>query len=368
MKFPFIRPTMPLPTEWTKYLESAYAQNRYSNFGPVHNEFQRRLTNSLCPAGREAVLTSSGTAAITAALLAMDIRGKVLIPSFTFPATLQALRQAGCEPIFCDVSESTWECGVEQVGPLLESFDVGAVIAVRAFGLCRDLSPLQKLCASRNVTLIVDSAAALGGELATGDRVGAQGTVEAFSLHATKVLGIGEGGVLMADQSWLPRIRKVLNFGLGSERIGRGFNGKMSEFVSAVGLAVLGHFQEFVTRRRAIAQRYFDLLTRYPLLRAPQDPGSPPWQAFPIRLPDHVDVAELVSRASEAGLELRRYYRPALHNALEEQSENSWSCPVAERLSETTVCWPIYSDARSEEIEEIVGISASVLDHFCVGA
>jgi dTDP-4-amino-4,6-dideoxygalactose transaminase len=353
---------MPLPTEWTRYLDSAYAQNRYSNFGPVHDEFQRRLTDSLCPAGRQAVLTSSGTAAITAALLTLDIRGRVLIPSFTFPATLQAVRQAGCQAIFCDVSESTWECGVEQVEPVLESSEVGAVIAVRPFGLCRDLARLEELCISRNIPLIVDSAAALGGELPTGERVGAQGTFEAFSLHATKVLGVGEGGVLMADQRWLPRIREVLNFGLGSERIGRGFNGKMNEFNSAVGLAVLDKFQEFVKRRRAAAAGYFDLLNRYPRLGGARGPGSPPWQAFPIRMPEDVDVADFVARAFDAGLELRRYYRPALHNALKDQAEHSLSYPVAARLADTIICWPIYSDASSEEIDEIVRISTRIFD------
>jgi dTDP-4-amino-4,6-dideoxygalactose transaminase len=348
--FPFIRPTMPEPREWQHYLAPAYQHRRFTNFGPVHDMLERRITEQLCPPGRVAVLTSSGTAALTAALIAWDVRGKVLLPSFTFPATLQAVLQAQCEPVFCDVSPQTWEAGLEEVLPCLGR-GVQAVIGVRSFGLCRDFSSLARACSRYSIPLVLDSAAALGGTLAGGQRVGGQGAIEVFSLHATKVFGIGEGGVLFTAADQADRVKQTINFGIRGDTIASGFNGKLSEFAAAVGLAVLDRFDDFLSVRRARSARYYEFFRDFPGCACASDPGDPPWQTFPVRLPEAIDAGDFVTRTREAGLELRRYYRPALNDD-----------PVAKQLANSMVCWPVYSDMSSEEQESILTITRGLLD------
>ena len=119
---------------------------------------------------------------------------------------------------------------VAAVLPLLPCAPV-AVLGVRPFGLCRDQAALEHWCQECNVPLIIDAAAALGGVLPDGRPVGGQGAMETFSLHATKVFAIGEGGAIAYMPQWQTPLREVLNFGMHNGTPTRmGINGKLSEF------------------------------------------------------------------------------------------------------------------------------------------
>ena len=83
------------------------------------------------------------------------------------------------------------------------------------------------------------------------------------------------------------------------------------------------------------------------------DTGDPPWQTFPVRLPETIDAGDFVRTAREAGLELRRYYRPALNDD-----------PVAKQLANRMVCWPVYSDMSAEEQESILAITRRLIEQF----
>jgi dTDP-4-amino-4,6-dideoxygalactose transaminase len=192
---PFIRPTIPPPDAWLPYLQEAYQQRRFANFGPLATRLEHALTDKYGNGQREAVLVASGTAGLTAALLALNVRGKVVMPAFTFPATAHAALCAGCQPLLCDVSPQTWELDPGALSRLLQRETVGAVIHVRAFGFCRDLNEIEDVVRPFGVPLLVDAAAALGGQTAQGAYVGCQGDLEVFSLHATKVFEIGRAHV-----------------------------------------------------------------------------------------------------------------------------------------------------------------------------
>src|SRR5262249_14034613 len=176
--------------------------------GPLATRLEREL-EALAGCGREAVAVASGTAGLVAALLALGVRGRVVLPSFTFPATPHAVRPARFPPLFLDVSRGTWELDADAVAAAIAD-GAAAVLHVRAFGLCRDLDPLDRLCRDACVPLVVDSAAALGGRDERARAVGAAGAAEVFSLHATKSLGIGEGGVVFAQPGLAARIRRTM--------------------------------------------------------------------------------------------------------------------------------------------------------------
>lgn len=113
-RFPFQRPELPAPHQWAPLLDTAYAAHRFSNHGPLALELEQRLAERV---GRNVVLAANGTAAITAALLVLERKGAVILPSFTFPATLGAVLQAGLQPVLADVNPLTWELDV----PTIES-------------------------------------------------------------------------------------------------------------------------------------------------------------------------------------------------------------------------------------------------------
>lgn len=359
-RFPFIRPCMPTTTAWTPYLECSYAAKRYSNFGPANELLEARLEQFVGSSGRRAILTASATDGLAAVLMGLEIRGEVAVPSFTFAATVQSVLMAGCTPLLCDVDAESWELSPTTLTAALTR-GVKAVVHVRPFGLCRDLTPLAQICRVAGIPLIVDSAAALGGRIPGGQRVGGQGTAEVFSLHATKPLGIGEGGLILCSEEDHDRILQSLNFALTAERFRRGLNGKMSEFAAAVGLAVLDVAEETLCRRKAVADRYFDFFRSAPGIAGAASPGAAPWPCFPVLLPGSSRVDIVVKMARSHGLELRCYYRPPMHKIVPAELAFLLPAPNSERLSNGMVCFPVYSDASAEEQAEILMIAQEIL-------
>jgi len=356
--YPFIRPTIPAPDAWLDLLAPAYAERRYSNFGPVATRLERELEQRYAPAQRSVVLVSSATAGLTAALLALEVKGAVAMPSFTFPATASAVALAGCEPLFLDVSPHTWELDLAQLEQALQRQRVGAILHVRTLGLCHSLEELERLARAVGVPLIVDSAASLGGREECGAWVGGSGDAEIFSMHATKVFGVGEGGAVFVREPLVERVRATINFGLSDgvpETLG--FNGKLSEVHAAIGLAVLERIDGFLARRAEIADRYRAELTAAEGLEHAPNAGSPPWQTYPVALPG--DAGSVVRRLVAAGVGVRRYYAPALHRTPPYAADAD--LPTTDDLAARMICLPVYSDMSDSELDEIIAITNGVL-------
>ena len=121
-KLPFIRPCLPFPDEWLRFLRESYRTRYFSNGGPCVRQFEAELTERYGQ-GREAIVTASATAGLTAALLAAPIyrRGSVILPAFTFPATANAILAAGHSLRFCDVSPETWELDPDALADTIEA-------------------------------------------------------------------------------------------------------------------------------------------------------------------------------------------------------------------------------------------------------
>jgi len=288
--------------------------------------------------GREAILTASATAGLTAVLMAHGLHGPVILPAFTFPATAQAVLAAGCFPVLCDVHPDTWELDPADLARIVRNRGLPpvAIVHVRAFGLDRDLDAIVHVADPRSIPLIVDAAAALGSTRPADPRI----TAEVFSLHATKPFGIGEGGLILTDRRLAERIRQTINFGMKDHvPVGSGMNGKMSEFQAAVGLAQHRRIDAHLARRRAIAHRYQDAG-----IPAPPGQYDAPWQTYPV-LADDPEAA--IRRLAAAGIETRRYYRPALH--LSPRFHDDDPMPVSEYLAEHMICLPVYSDMTDRE-------------------
>jgi dTDP-4-amino-4,6-dideoxygalactose transaminase len=356
--YPFIRPTTPAPEAWLELLAPAYAERRYSNFGPVATRLERELERRYASPGRNVVLVASATAGLAAALLALEVRGAVAMPSFTFPATASAVALASCEPLFLDVSPHTWELDLAQLEHALQHRRVGAILHVRTLGLCHPLDELERLARAAEVPLIVDAAASLGGRDERGAWVGGSGDAEVFSMHAAKVFGVGEGGAVFVREPLAVRVRATINFGLrdGAPAM-LGFNGKLSEVHAAIGLAVLERIDGFLARRAAIAERYRAELTAAAGLEHAPSAGRPPWQAYPIALPG--DAASAVRRLVAGGVGVRRYYAPALHRTPPYAADVH--LPTTDDLSARMICLPVYSDMTDAELEEIIEIANGVL-------
>ena len=191
------------------------------------------------------------------------------MPSFTFPASVQAARWAGLRPRFVDIDPRHWHIDPDSLARALASAgdEAAIVLACSAFGTPPDEALRRAwldLCAHHGVPCLVDSAAGFGAVSDDGMPIGAQGDAEVVSFHATKPFAVGEGGAVFSrHQHVLDRVARILNFGLDERRHvvePMALNGKLSEMHAATALAVLDDFDDVLRRRRAAAEQYERLL------------------------------------------------------------------------------------------------------------
>src|SRR4051812_35388321 len=166
--------------------------------------------------GEVCISASSATAGLSAALLACGREGPVLLPAFTFPASLGAVRAAGREALVMDVSPETWAIDAADLARVLRLERVGAVMLVSPFGLRQDFSEQIAVCRHYEAAVVIDSAAGLGAERT--ERPAQPDVWEVYSMHATKPFGVGEGGVVFAHPQTAEAVRAGLNFSLQAPR------------------------------------------------------------------------------------------------------------------------------------------------------
>lgn len=357
----YIKPVIPSPEEWLPYLQESYASGYYANFGPAVQRFEQALQKRYAR-GRAVVTAPNATNGLVTALQALDIKGKVLTPAYTFPATAQAILMAGCIPKFCDVAEDTWESDPACVARALEDPQVSAILHVRAYGFGHDLTWLEELAASRKLPLIIDAAAAIGGEHSERGRVGQQGDMEVFSFHATKVFGIGEGAATLSAPRHEQALREASNFGIRyPDVVARGQNSKMSDFQAAIGLALLQHISSFVRRRREVAELYQQALQGHPALARLQPPALSPWQSYPLQLKPGRDAARMMQRALELGVEMKRGYFQPLNRTRYFAGFADAELPVTDALAPSVVCLPVHSDMDDDSAQQVIAATTQAL-------
>lgn len=244
--------------DWDKaeaVFREIFRRRYFTNHGPLVRELDKRLAAYL-EVGH-AVCVTNGTVALMVALKALDLRGEVIVPAFTFPATVQSLTWAGLTPVFCDVDPATHNITADLAGPLVTDRTT-AILGVHVWGRACDPDGLEALCAKRGLALLYDAAHGIDCTY-RGRRIGGFGKVETFSFHATKVFSAAEGGCLTTnDDALADRIRAVRNFHLteGKANVSLRINGKMTEAQAAMGLLALDDLPRNVAHNSSIWNVY----------------------------------------------------------------------------------------------------------------
>ncbi len=269
-KIPLRRSRLPPADELLPYLRRIDAAQWYTNFGALVREFESRLARHFGVAAEEVVTVANGTLGLVGALQAQGVTpGKLcLIPSYTFAATPAAAIAAGLNPYFVDVSRETWALELDTAEAAMRQLggQVAAVMPVSPFGAPIDAAAWDDFSARHGVNVVVDAAGAV--DTLKPGRVPAM-----VSLHATKVLGVGEGGLVVArDPELITRIRRCSNFGFEAWHTGKGAleaggNFKMSEYTAAVGHAVLDAWPKTRETVISLAKTYRDALNSIPGIR-----------------------------------------------------------------------------------------------------
>jgi dTDP-4-amino-4,6-dideoxygalactose transaminase len=260
---PVLRPQLPTAERIAPYLRRIDASRIYTNHGPLACELERRLADHLAlPAGSVA-LASSGTAALMGAIIAAAGRATperplAMMPACTFVATAVAAEQCGYQPYLADIDAETWMLDASRLTDHPALAKLGVVIPVAPFGRPVPQLPWQRFRDQTGIPVVIDGAASFGaGRYAPEHIFGAVPVT--LSLHATKGFGTGEGGaVVWNDPDMVNQVTRALNFGFFGTRDSRSAstNGKMSEYLAAVGHAALDDWTNTRQAFLRVATRY----------------------------------------------------------------------------------------------------------------
>ncbi|MEB3172409.1 MAG: DegT/DnrJ/EryC1/StrS family aminotransferase [Cyanobacteriota bacterium] len=331
--------------EFAQLARGAFGRRWLTNRGPLVQQLEAALQEQLGVA--HVIACANGTVALELAARAAELRGEVILPSFTFVATAHALQWQGLRPVFADVDPDTYNLDPAAVEALITPA-TSAIVGVHLYGRPCAIAPLQELADRHGLALLFDAAHAFGCA-ADGRAIGSHGLCEVFSFHATKVFNTGEGGAIATNDGALAeRVRLLQNFGFAAEDrvVALGLNGKMSELNAALGLANLRHLPRFVATNRRHHGTYRQELDGVEGLRV-IDFGAQSASNYHYVIvevdADHFGCQRdaLRDHLTAHGVLARRYFTPGCHR----QPPYSGSAaadhlPQTERLSERLLALP----------------------------
>jgi pyridoxal phosphate-dependent aminotransferase EpsN len=267
------------------FVLAAIDSNWVAPIGPDLDAFEADL--AYWSGRRHAVGLSSGTAALHLCLHALGVgRGdRVLVSSFTFAATANAVVYTGADPVFIDSEAESWNISPELLERVLrEGRQTGrmpkALIAVDLYGQCANYAEIERLCDEYGVVLIEDAAESLGG-WAFGRRAGSFGRVSVFSFNGNKIITTSGGGAVVTDDEKLAgRIRHLSTQAREPaahyEHTELGFNYRLSNILAAFGRGQLSNLDDRIGRRKATRERYENAFADCPLTFMPVPEWSRP--------------------------------------------------------------------------------------------
>jgi dTDP-4-amino-4,6-dideoxygalactose transaminase len=306
------------------------------------------------------IAVSSCTSGLILTLAALDLKGEVILPSFTFHATAHAIAWNGLKPIFVDCDADTFCISPEGVRERL-SPNTAAIVAVHIFGNPASVFELEEIAADARVPLIYDGAHSFGSKV--GDlHSGTFGTAEVFSFSPTKLLVAGEGGLVATrDATLAKRLRAARNYGDAgnSDPELRGLNARMSEFHAALALRGIDNIDDRIERRNQIRIRYEKRVGARAGISFQQiQPGNrSTCKDFQI-LVDAESFGRsrdwLLDALRQRNIEARRYFWPPVHRQkLYGAAWDGRPLPVTDRISSRILTLPIYSSLRDEEVDAV---------------
>ncbi|MGS2616991.1 DegT/DnrJ/EryC1/StrS family aminotransferase [Micromonospora sp. LZ34] len=340
--------------------------------GPRVARFEQEFA-ALVGAGH-GVAVSSCTAALHLALVVLEIGpgDEVIVPSFSFIATANAVRYVGATPVFADVEVSTGNLTVATIDAV-RTPRTRAVIAVHQGGVPFDVAALRGAADRWGVPLIEDAACA-AGSTAYGQPVGSGATISAWSFHPRKLLTTGEGGMVTVDDpDWATRLRRLREHGMNVSAADRhasaqpvleayletAFNYRMTDIQAAIGLVQLGRLAELVTHRRALAARYHELLADIEGLVPVRDPeyGETNFQAFWVLINREYGVGrdEVLAELAAEGVSARRGIMAA-HLEPAYADVTPAPLPGTELLTRDSLILPLHHALTEDDQDHIVAV------------
>jgi dTDP-3-amino-3,4,6-trideoxy-alpha-D-glucose transaminase len=350
-------PLIALREQLRAAIERVLDSERYI-LGPEVAAFEREFA-AYCGCAH-AVGVANGTDAITIALRAMGVGpgDEVIVPSFTFYASAEAIPPTGARPVFCDVDPDTYCITAETVRAALTQ-RTRAVIAVHLFGNVAPIAEIEAL----GVPVLEDAAQAAGSSAGDG-RPGALGTAATFSFFPSKNLGcFGDGGMITTADEQLAERARILRFHGSRDKVDYeqlGYNSRLDELQAAILRVQLPHLDDWAAGRRQAGRHYEQAgLGELLALPRPTAGASPAWHLYVVGDPE---VARLEAALAAAGVGCKPYYRTPVHR---QAPMREWGAgvelPATEHAARTHLAIPMSPVLTRAQADEVVAAAHAAL-------
>ena len=334
-----------------------------SNNGPFVQEFEQLVAGLL--GVKHCIAMCNATVALEITSRALELKGEVIVPSFTFIATAHALQWQEITPVFCDIDPTSHNIDPTKVESLITPHTTG-IIGVHVWGRPCAIEALNEIAQRRGLKLMFDAAHAFGNSY-KGQMIGNFGQAEVFSFHATKFFNTFEGGAVVTnDDELAAKIRLMTNFGFSGydNVIYVGTNGKMSEVSAAMGLTGLESLDEFIAANLRNYKAYQSGLQEIPGIKliTYNEAERNNYQYIVVEVDEPtagINRDDIVRVLHAENVLARRYFYPGCHQMEPYRSyfpHAGMLLPETEQLTQRVMSLPTGTALRTEEIETICSI------------
>ena len=300
----------------------------------------------------------------------------VVTSSFSFVASANSILYERGAPVFVDIEPCTLNMDLEQTRQRLQALrqtgtPARALLAVQIFGQACDMDGLQELAQEYDLTIIEDACESLGAEY-KGRQVGTFGRAAVFAFYPNKQITTGEGGMIVTDDDdWAELFRSLRNQGRDQSgawlnHVRLGYNYRLDELSSALGVAQMERLEEILAKRDRVARWYGQRLASLPSVQAPlvaDYTTRMSWFVYVIRLDPRYARDKVIEGLEALGVPARPYFRP-IH--LQPYYQQALGCrvgtlPVTERIAETTLALPFFSNMEEGQVDYVCSSLGEVL-------
>jgi len=336
------------------YVDDCIDSTWVSSRGKYVDEFEKSFGAYV---GTEhATSVFNGTVALHLALVALGINpgDEVIVPTFTYVASVNTILQVGAVPVFVDSLADTLQVDPSAVKAAINE-RTRAIMAVHLYGHPCDMQALSDLATQHGLYVIEDAAEGFGSRI-SGQHVGTFSDVATFSFFGNKTITTGEGGMILAkDPEIIDRCRHLKSQGVSKQREywhdSLAFNYRMTNIQAAIGLAQLEMAEDILARKRSVAAHYSSALQGLPLrFHNPVGPVDHSYWMCSIILEDPADRTALRQHLAENGIETRPFF-PLTHTM--PHCAGYAEAPIAAKLSASGINLPSFPGLTIEELEVV---------------
>lgn len=341
---------------------SQVMSSRWLGMGPKTKEFETAISNYT--SAKNTIVVNNGTSALMTALLAHGISpgDKVLVPTYTFIATVNSVIALGAQPILVDCDPRTFNVSPEEIERALTEYkDARAIIFVDVAGMPADIDQISEIASEKNLILIEDAAESFGAKY-KGKIIGSFEHTAIFSFHIAKQMTMVEGGaVVTGSQEIADKSRLIRSHGEGKEKyvhVDLGLNFRPTDLQAAIGLAQLRKVEKYIELRQRIAELYMKELADFMDFQYVSEYVSRhPYMLFMCLAKNLQERNELNKFLNDRGVDTRIPWPPAHIQPYHKKKLSSVSLPHAEKVYERVISLPIgnaITDTQALQVIEVV--------------